>query len=654
MKTSFIELLCLFIVFSVISCQDTIEEYANSEIEESVGTRADQDQESTDYYWFKDKKIPLRKVENKSFVLFKSKDENSLINALSKNKISIDASKIKKYDYSGTDLSGNSAKTFIDFKCAEINIDVNIAYNYPEIVYAAPFFKTDVYPDEFPLTNLIYVFLKEGTDIALLEEIAEQYNIGLIGKFENFQNLYVASCTKESQGNALEIANKLYDAKLFECIEPAFIAAKTTSPNDPYYPQQWNLENTGQYGSSYIGYDINYTQSYGTCSSSIKIGVIDAGVQLTHPDLTLNSFSWDAYTGSSPSVIYGDHGTNVAGILGAKTNNSIGIAGIASGAEIISISNSFGSSTILAKLASSIIKAVDKNASVINNSWVSSQSNAIENAITYAKVNGRDGKGSVLVFATGNDNNSTISYPACHTPEKDVISVGAISFDGKRKSPSSPDGETWWGSNYGTNLDIVAPGVKIPTTSTNSSYITDFNGTSAATPHVSGVAALILSNNPNLYYDEVGLILQSSANKSLPGYTFSSTSKIGGTWNNQVGHGLLDMYSAISLAQSVSYPNSGSVSLTGGQTTLDSGGSGYVGTTFTASPNNSNYNYYWSGSYTGTCDRWYVTPNTTNSPIGNVSVYLNSGQSGVLAVTCRVYSNSTFIGSCTKYVNVSY
>lgn len=108
------------------------------------------------------------------------------------------------------------------------------------------------------------------------------------------------------------------------------------------------------------------------------------------------------------------------------------------------------------------------------------------------------------------------------------------------------------------------------------------------------------------------------------------------------------------MAQSVSYPNSGSVLLTGGQTTLNSGGSGYAGTTFTASPNNSSYKYYWSGLYTGTCDRWYVTPNTTNGPVGNVSVYLNSGQSGVLAVTCRVYSNSTFIGSSTQYVYVSY
>ena len=298
-----------------------------------------------------------------------------------------------------------------------------------------------------------------------------------------------------------------------------------------------------------------------------------------------------------------------------------------------------------AKAAELIIKATNQGAHVINNSWgfQSILSTSLSSAINYSITNGRDGKGCILVFASGNDNSPTMRFPARYTPERRVISVGATSYNGYRTSFS----------NFGTNLDIVAPGFNIPTTTIGNTYISDFWGTSASTPHVSGVAALILAKNPDLYYDEVGFIIQSSANKSLP-YTFSSTSKEGGTWNSQVGHGLLNMYSALSMAQSVSYPNSGSVSLTGGQTTLDSGGSGYVGTTFTASPYNSSYDYYWSGSYTGTCDRWYVTPNTTNSPIGNVSVYLNSGQSGVLALTCRVYSATSYIGSKTEYIYVSY
>ena len=97
----------------------------------------------------------------------------------------------------------------------------------------------------------------------------------------------------------------------------------------------------------------------------------------------------------------------------------------------------------------------------------------------------------------------------------------------------------------------------------------------------------------------------------------------------------------------------GNITFSGGQTNLNSGGSGYVGTSFTASYN-SGYRYYWSGSYSGTCDRWFVTPNGVNSNVGNVSVYLNPGQSGTLAVTCRVYSNTAYIGKATQYVYVSY
>ena len=460
--------------------------------------------------------------------------------------------------------------------------------------------------------------------------------------------MYVLACNRDSKGNALEVANSLYETGLFEATEASFMSFALATPNDSLYNSQWNLQYQNQYGSYSPNYDINYNEAANSNlipnANNIIIAVIDEGVELTHSDLTFHSFSWDGVNNSSPSVVYDPHGINVAGILGAVTNNTIGIAGVASGAKIMSLSHFFPvDASSVGALAALIIKATDKGAFVINNSWSGDLiSNAISNAINYSITNGRDGKGCVLTFAAGNEGNSALGFPASYTPEKRVISVGATSYNGYRASFS----------NYGTNLDIVAPGVGIPTTTTGNSWTT-FTGTSAATPHVSGVAALILAKNPDLYYDEVGFILQSSANKSLP-YTFSSTTKAGGTWNNEVGHGLLNMYSALSMTQSVSYPFSGSVSITGGQTTLNSGGSGYVGTTFTASPNNNSYKYYWSGSYTGTCDRWYVTPNTPTSPICNVSVYLNRGQSGVLAVTCRVYSNSSFIGSYTKYVNVSY
>ena len=636
----------------MISCQDNINESTESLSKIQADTRAVS--ESNDYYWYKNEKIPLNKVEDKSFILFKSQDENSLLSALSKAKIRVDANNIKEFNYCDAHIIREDTTNYNGYSWVEVNMGVKTAYQFPEVIYAAPYFNTEVFLDDFPLTNLIYVILKDDIDTELLKEVAEKNNVGVLGKYEGVPHLYIAHCTKDSKGNALEMANAFYETGLFEAVEPGFMAIKLASPNDYYYSQQWNLENTGQYGSSYAGYDINYSQSYGTCSSNynIIIAIIDGGVELTHPDLNFTSFSWDYSNSYSTSHVYNNHGTNVAGIAAAQTNNTIGIAGVASGADIMSLSVQFENNAYYpAQINSALRDAADQGADVINLSWYGSLSSVIDSGITYAIENGRNGKGCVIVCCSGNAGNSSISFPASHTPETEVISVGAISYNGKRK----PYVSGGWGSNYGTNLDLVAPGVQIRTTTTNSSYVTNFYGTSAAAAHVSGLAALILDTNYNLTYKEVAYIIQSTANK-LSNYSFSNnSSKMGGTWNSQVGHGLIDMQAAIQLAYSTLgvYGNPVAVS---GQTTLTADSNGYAYTTLTATPSNSNYTYLWSGEFYGQCDRWYVSPNGTygTGNTANVSIYLNPNDTGgTLMVTCRVFNGTTFIGSGSAYINVT-
>jgi len=161
-----------------------------------------------------------------------------------------------------------------------------------------------------------------------------------------------------------------------------------------------------------------------------------------------------------------------------------------------------------------------------------------------------------------------------------VIAVGAISPCGQRKSLTSCDGETCWGSNYGTNLSVVAPGVFVPTTDVqgtagynptdlnsppcgsnggkilndypDQNYIIWFNGTSAATPHVAGVAALILSVNPSLTGQQVRNVIEGTAQK-VGGYNYQTTSGYpNGTWNNEVGYGLVNAYAAVAAVLSSS------------------------------------------------------------------------------------------------------
>jgi len=131
---------------------------------------------------------------------------------------------------------------------------------------------------------------------------------------------------------------------------------------------------------------------------------------------------------------------------------------------------------------------------------------------------------------------------------------------GQRKSPTSCDGETWWGSNFGAQLDISAPGVLIPTTDRQGAngyntatgvagdYTQNFNGTSSACPHVAAVAALILSQNPNLTQLQVANIIESTAQK-VGGYNYQTTAgRTNGTWHNEVGYGLIDAFAAVQAA----------------------------------------------------------------------------------------------------------
>ncbi len=643
-----------FLLVFFYSCTDSIDELVESSVSDAT-TRSFLNEKEV-FYWFKGEKMPLKEIDNRSYIIFKKTDKESVISYFSILDEELDISDVKKLIRNDNLLKDDVVEAYKDLLWADIKVSVETAYSNPDILYAAPYYRNPSDNSEFPLTNMLYVFLKDKGDLSALEKITKEYRIEIIRELPDFPLVYMLACDKESAGNALEVANSLYETGIFEAVEPIFLSMTLDAPNDQYFSNQWNLKHTSQYG--YSGYDIKYMQASNAnlipSTGNVIVGVVDSGIELTHTDISLASFNWNVFTSNSNSTTYLTHGTKVAGIITGITNNSIGIAGITSNVgKAMSITAIDSNNVIEWEDASvAIKKAVDQGASVINCSWSGGSSNyLVEQAIYYALTYGRNGKGCIITCAAGNKNGSSLRYPASHTPEMEVIAVGGISYNGKRKNYSTPDGETTWGSNYGTNLDIVAPCVKIPTTTTGNSWVTSFSGTSASTPHVSGVAALMLAWNPNLSYDEVGQILKITANKSLPGYSFTNSTY--GTWNNEVGYGLLNMYAALNMAKSTSYNSYGNVSLTGGQTNLNSGGSGYVGTSFTTSYN-SGYKYYWSGSYTGTCDRWYVTPNGNNSNVGNVSVYLNPGQSGTLAVTCRVYSNTAYIGKATQYVYVSY
>ncbi|MDR1562578.1 MAG: S8 family serine peptidase [Dysgonamonadaceae bacterium] len=417
-------------------------------------------------------------------------------------------------------------------------------------------------------TDKIFVKCGEGKTIEkVLEQAKVSHIVRSVSLFNKNHSIYQLTVRSDLY-NVMDIAVTLYQSGLCEFAEPSFLRLLKPANSNPYYPNQWGFKNTGQH-SGEAGCDINVEPAWNITSGSgnIKVAIIDEGVDLTHPDLYANLLpgydATDAACGGANGSPCGNdaHGTACAGIV-AAIDNTIGVIGVAPSCKIIPVRIAYSDPwgwwvTTDAEIADGLHYAwATAGADILSNSWGGGSSSAVINTeIQDAFSYGRNGKGCVIAFSSGNGNNPSVSYPA--NSNSNIIAVGAISPCCERKSLTSCDGESGWGSNYGTQLDVVAPGVFIPTTDIHGSagyssgdYILNFNGTSSACPHVAGVAALVLSVNPSLTQVQVQQIIESTAQKVRPDlYTYSTTSgHPNGTWNNQMGYGLVDAYAAVQAA----------------------------------------------------------------------------------------------------------
>lgn len=398
------------------------------------------------------------------------------------------------------------------------------------------------------VTNQLLIKLKKDINI---NDITAKWKTEKIEKNQFEPNLYQIQIQEKDITAILNfISNLNKNETKIEYAEPNFIYFLTPSTQDPLYNEQWSLKNTGQ-NQGTIGIDINAEEAWQYATGQdIKVAVIDDGVELNHPDLIQNLLpGYDAFGitngGCNPTD---SHGTACAGIIAAQANNNIGIAGVAYNAKIIPIRIAYNYYNAINEryqwyteeigIVNAINNAWQLGADVLSNSWsggssTSTRYNAIDNAVLY----GRNGKGSIVIFASGNNTETTVSYPARYHK---VMAVGSIYRQGNRVDYS----------NYGSALNIVAPGISIPTTTNNNDY-RNFNGTSAACPHVAGVAALVLSMNPNLSGLEAQNIIENTAQKVRPDlYSYLEyNDKTNGRWNKEVGYGLVDAGKAVKTAK---------------------------------------------------------------------------------------------------------
>ena len=315
-----------------------------------------------------------------------------------------------------------------------------------------------------------------------------------------------------------------------EAVEPNFVVKILATPNDPYFPTSgaWGQSYLDLYGMHNIDVDLAWDQTTG--SNTIIVADIDTGVDRNHPDIAANMWvnsgetpnngvdddgngyiddynGWDWYNNDNDPMDDHGHGTHTVGTIAAVGNNSTGVVGVNWTSRIMALKFlGAGGSGYLSDGIAALQYAADNGAHVSSNSWgCSCNSFAMDDAIKY-----EHDRGMVVAVAAGNSNGDTLN----HSPASSDHAIAVAATDNHDNKASF--------SNYGQKIDVAAPGVNIlslkastsPMCTASRTVGTQYcrvSGTSMATPHVAGLAALLLANNPTLSNEEVRQIIRHGA-----------------------------------------------------------------------------------------------------------------------------------------------
>lgn len=328
----------------------------------------------------------------------------------------------------------------------------------------------------------------------------------------------IVTAVEAFQSNpAIELAEPLYKKVLYaqkastensEDIVPGMLPSNVIvdryTPNDTYLNAQWHYNNTGENGGT-AGKDISLFDAWDIEKghSDVIVAIIDGGIQTDHEDLAGNIWSGVGYNfvDDNSTIIPHSHGTHVAGTVAAETNNTTGVAGVAGGSgsndgvRLMScqVFKAVEGGDVGGGFAEAMIYAADNGAAISQNSWGTSPPGnynyLVLDAIDYFNANGGGDvlDGGITIFAAANDNDDDHYYPGYYSG---TLSVAATNNRDERS----------YYSNYGDYIDISAPGGEtnviaaagVASTYTENGYVY-MQGTSMACPHVSGVAALVVS-----------------------------------------------------------------------------------------------------------------------------------------------------------------
>ncbi|MDY7077970.1 MAG: S8 family serine peptidase [Chloroflexota bacterium] len=334
--------------------------------------------------------------------------------------------------------------------------------------------------------------------------------------------------TLPSSGNLPDALLAFSADSVIEYAEFDFIGYGAGVPDDQWFDYQWNLHNTGQSGGEPDA-DVDAPEAWDVSlgATSTVLAIIDTGLDLDHPDLAEKVVpGYDFVNGDAIPEDDHDHGTHVAGIAAAVTDNVTGMAGVCPECRIMPIkalnSENWG---YYSWWADAIEYAVDNGAHVINMSMGGiDDSQVLHDAVLYAYH-----AGVPIVSAMMNDGDSTPYYPAVYT---ETIAVGATDRYDHR----------WVDSSFGDHVDLVAPGASILGTIRDDTYAF-WDGTSMAAPHVAGVLGLIHSVHPGYTIEELRAILRATADDQVGP---PNEDKQG--WDRYFGSGRLNAAQAVQYA----------------------------------------------------------------------------------------------------------
>lgn len=348
------------------------------------------------------------------------------------------------------------------------------------------------------------------------------------------------------------------------------------APSDPLFPHQWHLKNTGQGGGT-AGADINvepvWTEFRG--SPNEVVAVVDDGLEIGHEDLAANviagvSYNYvDGTSDPTPVETSDSHGTSVAGVAAARGFNGLGVAGVAPAAGLV------GFNFLQNQLLSNETDALSRSNQVVDiysNSWGPADGGysfgpmpaVVEATLASGVRNGRNGLGSVYVWAAGNGYGADNSNYDGYANSRYVIAVSASTNTGAHAVYSEPGANilvnapsnggtlgimtTDLGGAAGCNPGTVLPGCG-PNPIADQNYTAFFGGTSSAAPAVSGVVALMLEANPALGWRDVREILAVTADQNSPNDGSWTSNGAGFHVSHTLGFGRVNAQAAVAAAR---------------------------------------------------------------------------------------------------------